>query len=350
MKDKKIKIVVDKNEREIRIDKFLVKKIQNISRNQIQKASILGKILVNKKVINKKNYKVKPLDFIEIEIGPLHNDIINLEYKNILEEKMNLNILYEDEDLIVINKPPGVVVHPGYGNKKGTLINGIKYHLKKKQSEINLYRCGLIHRLDKYTSGLLVSAKNESSQKYLSEQFHKKTIKRKYIALIWGNINQEKGVISGFIGRDTNNRKRMTIYKQNKEKNLINKGKFSITHYKVLERFKYITYISCQLETGRTHQIRAHFKYVGHPLFNDSLYGGNKIFFKKKLSKKNRDFFNVCLNILQRQALHAISLSFIHPKNGIFHFSSPIPKDFKIVLSMCRNQFYYYNNVPCNNI
>ncbi|WP_238785311.1 RluA family pseudouridine synthase [Blattabacterium cuenoti] len=214
--------------------------------------------------------------------------------------------------------------------------------------KINLYRCGLIHRLDKYTSGLLVLAKNESSQKYLSEQFHKKTIKRKYIALIWGNLNLEKGVISGFIGRDPNNRKRMTIY-NNKNCN-INKGKLSITHYKVLERFKYITYISCKLETGRTHQIRTHFKYIGHPLFNDSVYGGNKIFFKRKLSKKNIDFFNVCLNILQRQALHAVSISFIHPKNGIFHFSIPIPKDFKIVLSMCRDQFHDYNNVPCNNI
>ncbi|WP_185872135.1 RluA family pseudouridine synthase [Blattabacterium cuenoti] len=329
-----IKIIVNKNQKEIRIDKFLKKKIKNISRNQIQKYATLGNIIVNKKII-KKNYKIKPLDFIEIKISTPTTTILDyLEYKNINAEKINLNIIHEDEDIIVINKPAGMVVHPGFGNETGTLIHGIKYYLNHSNlNNFNLYRCGLVHRLDKDTSGLLVLAKNEYSQNHLLQQFYYKTIQRKYIALIWGNLIQEKGTITGFIGRDPKNRKKMTIFKEDHK----NRGKYSITHYKVLERFKYLTYIICNIKTGKTHQIRAHFKYLGHPLFHDSIYGGNKIFMKKQCSNKKIKFLNNCLKILKRQALHAISLSFIHPKNGKCHFFCPIPKDFKTVLENCRN-------------
>ncbi|QIK16529.1 RluA family pseudouridine synthase [Blattabacterium sp. DPU] len=331
---KKIKIIVDENQKEIRIDKFLKSNIENISRNQIQKLTISGKVLVNQHTV-KKNYKIKPLDFVEIEISNIEI-LDHLEYENIIAEKINLNIIYEDEDVIVVNKPAGMVVHPGFGNEKGTLIHGIKYHFQNKNlNDFNLYRSGLVHRLDKDTSGLLVIAKNEYSKKYLFQQFNSKTIQREYRALIWGNLLEEKGIITGFIGRDPKNRKRMTLFKKNE----YYKGKYSVTHYKVLERFKYLTYVSCNIKTGKTHQIRAHFKYLGHPLFHDSMYGGNKIFMKKKCSNKNIEFFKNCLKLLSRQALHAISLSFIHPKNGKCYFYCPIPEDFKIVLQKCRKIF-----------
>ncbi|WP_185862054.1 RluA family pseudouridine synthase [Blattabacterium cuenoti] len=339
MNKHKYQIFSDKNQKEIRIDKFLKKYIPNISRNQIQKIFFSEKVLVNQCIV-KKNYKIKPLDFVEIEIITTPS-LDHLEYKNIIAEKINLDIIHEDEDVIVVNKPAGMVVHPGFGNKKGTLIHGIKYHLINSNfNNFNLYRGGLVHRLDKDTSGLLVLAKNEYSQKCLFKQFHYRTIKRKYIALIWGNLLEEKGIITGFIGRDPKNRKRMTIFK-NEE---CNKGKHSVTHYKVLERFKHLTYVSCNIKTGKTHQIRAHFKYLGHPLFHDSIYGGNKII-KKKYSNQNIKFLNFCLKILQRQALHAISLSFIHPKNGKCHFYCPIPEDFKIVLQNCRNKFLQQNSM-----
>ncbi|WP_185869523.1 RluA family pseudouridine synthase [Blattabacterium cuenoti] len=323
-----IKLFVKKNQKETRIDKYLKKNIHNFSRNKIQKYIRSGKILVNKHII-KKNYKIKPLDLIELEIY-MSSILDPLEYNNVVAEKMDINIIYEDEDIIVVNKPAGMVVHPGFGNENGTLINGIKYHFLNSKFT-KLYRLGLIHRLDKDTSGLLVLAKNEYSQKYLLKQFYSKTIIRKYIALVWGNLPKKKGIITGFIGRDPNNRKRMTIFNEVK-----NKAKYSITHYKVLERFKYLTYVSCNLKTGKTHQIRAHFKYLGHPLFCDFTYGGDKIFYRKKCSRKNIEFFNICFKILQRQALHAISLSFIHPKERKCNFLSPIPVDFEKVLEKCR--------------
>ncbi|AWU39151.1 pseudouridylate synthase [Blattabacterium punctulatus CPU2] len=326
---KKFSFLLKKNQKSIRIDKFLMKSIQNISRNQIQKAANLGKILVNKRFV-KKNYQIKPFDFIEIEISYL--PILDLEYKNIIAEKIPLDIIHEDEDIIVVNKKPGMVVHPGIGNENGTLIHGIKYHLKNNNKL--LYRLGLVHRIDKDTSGLLVLAKNEYAQKFLFQQFISKTIKRKYIALVWGDLKNEEGTITGFIGRDPKNRKRMTLFKKD-----FYRGKYSITHYKVLERFKYITYISCNLETGKTHQIRAHFKYLGHPLFNDVIYGGNTIL--KSFSKKKFKFLKICLNILKSQALHAISLSLIHPNNGKYNFTSPIPEDWKKVIQKFREKFSF---------
>ncbi|WP_185876740.1 RluA family pseudouridine synthase [Blattabacterium cuenoti] len=331
-----ITIIAGNNQKEIRIDKFLKEHIKNISRNEIQKHTNSGKILVNKKIV-KKNYKVKPLDFIQAKIfKPPILDF--LKYENINAEKIKINIIHEDEDIIVINKPAGMVVHPGFGNETGTLIHGIKYHfLNSKLNDFNLYRCGLVHRLDKNTSGLLVLAKNEYSQKHLSQQFYSRTIKRKYIALAWGDLLENKGTITGFIGRDPKNRKKMKILEEIYQ----NKGKYSVTEYKVLERFKYVTYVSCKIKTGKTHQIRVHFKHLGHPLFHDSTYGGNKIFMKKKCSNKNIKYLNNCLKILKRQALHAISLSFIHPRKESIkcHFICPIPEEFKKVLEICRNTF-----------
>ncbi|WP_185861183.1 RluA family pseudouridine synthase [Blattabacterium cuenoti] len=332
----KIKIIAKKNQKEIRIDKFIKDNIrQNISRNQIQKLTISGKILVNQHIV-KKNYKIKPLDFVEIEISNIPTIRDHLEYNNIIAEKINLDIIHEDEDIIVVNKPAGMVVHPGFGNYQGTLIHGIKYHFQNSNMKnFHLYRSGLVHRLDKDTSGLLVLAKNEYSKQCLSQQFYYRTIQREYRALIWGNILKEKGIITGFIGRDPKNRKRMTIFRNDE----YHKGKYSITYYKVLERFQYLTYISCNIKTGKTHQIRTHFKYLGHPLFNDSIYGGNQIFMRKKYSNKNIEFLKTFLKILPRQALHAISISFIHPKNKKCYFHSPIPEDFQMVLQKCRKIF-----------
>ncbi|WP_185850906.1 RluA family pseudouridine synthase [Blattabacterium cuenoti] len=332
---KKFQFFAKKNQYSVRIDKFLTQSIQNTSRNIIQKATDLGKVLVNKYPI-KKNYKIKPFDIVEAEI--YYPSILDPEYKNILAEEIYLNIHHEDDDILVINKGEGMVVHPGYGNKSGTLIHGIKYYLKNNDK---LYRFGLVHRIDKGTTGLLVLAKNEYAQKYLLKQFFSKTIKRTYLALVWGDLQKKEGTISGFIGRDPKNRKRMTL----KKKNFPN-GKFSITHYKVLERFKYMTFVSCNLETGKKHQIRVHFKFLGHPLFNDSTYGGNKILMKKKLSNNYRIFFQKCFNFLnsKRHALHAVSLSLIHPKNDKLHlFTCRIPKDLEEILHYLRNN---YNKVP----
>ncbi|WP_185855973.1 RluA family pseudouridine synthase [Blattabacterium cuenoti] len=331
------KFLADKDQKPIRIDKFLIQAIPNISRNQIQKSTRLGKISVNERIIKKNNYKIKPLDSIIIETIPTSIFFLDEEYKNIIEEKIPLDILHEDKDVLVVNKPAGMVVHPGFGHEKGTLIHGIKYHLKKNSNQNRFPpRLGLIHRIDKDTSGLLLLAKNEHSQKWLLQQFFHKTIKRKYIALVWGDLQKKEGSITGFIGRDPKNRKRMILF----QNPFPYKGKYSITHYKILERYPNITYISCNIETGKTHQIRAHFKYLGHPLFNDSTYGGDQILMKKKLSKKNIEFFNMCLKILKRQALHAISLSFIHPRNKRkYNFTCPIPEDFKNVLLKCRDKF-----------
>ncbi|AER40777.1 MAG: RluA family pseudouridine synthase [Flavobacteriales bacterium] len=332
---KKFSFSAEKHQKSIRIDKFLRQYIQNVSRNKIQKAVYSGKILVNQRIIKKKNYKIKPFDFIEAEIYSYSTPIVvvDSEYRNIIAERIPLNIIHEDEDILVINKPAGMVVHPGFGNEKGTLIHGVKYHLKNNKE---LYRLGLVHRIDKDTSGLLVLAKNEQAQKCLFQQFISKTIKRKYIALVWGNLQKEKGTITGFIGRDPKNRKRMTVLKKD-----FDRGKYSITHYKVLERFKYLTYVSCNLETGKKHQIRAHFKYLGHPLFNDFTYGGNKIIMKKNISRKHIEILKKCLNILKQQALHAISISFIHPSNRKCHFTCPIPKDWKKLIQECREKFLY---------
>ncbi|WP_185864942.1 RluA family pseudouridine synthase [Blattabacterium cuenoti] len=317
-----------KDKKIIRIDKFIQKKLTKFSRNQIQKYIKLGKITVNNSV-KKNNYKLKKFDSIIIK------DIQNIkkeeDLKKITAEKINFNIIYEDNDILIINKPSGMVVHPGYGNKNGTLIHGIKYYLISNFH--NLYRGGLIHRLDKNTSGLIIIAKNNFSQNFLIEQFSSRNINKEYLALVWGNLLNDRGTISGFIKRDPNNRIRMI----NHDKNF---GKYSITTYKVLKRFKYLTYISCKPHTGRTHQIRVHFKYLGHPLFSDPLYNGKKIFFIKKISNKDKLLLKYCMQILQRQALHARYISFIHPRNHEkYSFLCPIPKDFNKVIQICKKNF-----------
>ncbi|WP_185882852.1 RluA family pseudouridine synthase [Blattabacterium cuenoti] len=327
---KKIQIIVNEHlDKPMRIDKFLSLKIQNMTRNQIQKYSKIQNILVNDNPV-KNNYKVKFLDCIKFQfyIHSLKNTY--LDYNNISEEKIKIKIVYEDKYVLVIDKPAGIVVHPGVGNEKGTLIQGIKYHCHYDLG--NMYRGGIVHRLDKNTSGLLVFAKNKFSQEYLLHQFQNKTIQREYVALVWGILKKKKGEITGFIGRNSKNRKKMSLFREKSN----NHKKYSITKYQILERFKYLTFVSCQLKTGRTHQIRVHFKYIGHPVFQDPVYGGVKTYMIKKLSNKYVLLFNDCMKILKRQALHAISLSFIHPFNGKCHFFSPIPKDFQKILEKCR--------------
>ncbi|WP_185868434.1 RluA family pseudouridine synthase [Blattabacterium cuenoti] len=329
-----MRIITDKNQHSIRIDKFLMNKLQNISRNQIQKFLKYGNIYVNNQII-KKNYKIKPFDSIECKFFSSIKNVLELEQKNLHEKIMNnMNIIfYEDKDIIIVNKPSNMVVHPGCGNEKNTLIH---YMIQHHPYLSRLDRFGLIHRLDKNTTGLLVFAKNIDTQKFLKKQFQLKIIRRKYIALVWGDLKNEKGHIKGFIGRNPKNRKKMMVFPDNKE--MKKNKKYSVTHYKVLERFKdlYLTCVSCELETGRTHQIRAHFKHLGNPIFGDEDYGGRKIFMKKRYKKKYIKFFDDCLNLLKRQALHAISLHLIHPKYGKCFFSCPIPNDFDYVIQQCQ--------------
>ena len=259
-----LRIAVDKGQAPLRIDKFLMNRVENASRNRIQNAVELGNVLVNDKII-KSSYKVKPLDVISVVLPHPPRDT------EVYPENIPLDIIYEDNDVLVINKPAGMVVHPGYNNYTGTLVNGLVYHFQQLPTlPGNDGRPGLVHRIDKDTSGLLLISKNERSMTWLAKQFFEHTITRKYIALAWGDIETD-GTVTGYIGRSVNDRRVMSIYDDPE------KGKWSVTHYKVLERMNYVTLIECQLETGRTHQIRAHMKHIGHPLFSDAAYGGDKI-------------------------------------------------------------------------
>ncbi len=308
-------IKVDGNQEPLRIDKFLLSFRQNSSRNKISEACKAGNIVVNGKPV-KQNYKVKPRDEISILLAypPRENVII--------PQDIPINIVYEDNDLIVVDKDAGMVVHPGHGNWDGTLINALAFHFAKDSNyNSDLDRVGLVHRIDKDTSGLLVIAKTEFALSFLAKQFFDRTTRRLYWAFVWGNVKDDTGTVTGHIGRHPKNRMQMFTYEDGSH------GKHAVTHYKVLERFRYMTWIECKLETGRTHQIRAHMKHIGHTLFNDERYEGNVILRGVNLPKYKQFVQNV-FEVLPRHALHAHTLGFIHPTTKEeMYFESPMPKD-----------------------
>jgi 23S rRNA pseudouridine1911/1915/1917 synthase len=308
----------------LRIDKFLSDRVENASRTRIQNAANAGNILVNNKAV-KPNYKIKPGDIVQVVLPTPPRDI------ELIPENIPLNIIYEDDDVLVVNKEPGMVVHPAYGNYTGTLVNALMWHFK----DLPLFnsgesRPGLVHRLDKNTSGILVIAKNEFALNRLSKQFFDRTTDRRYNALIWGTPDPLEGTITGNVGRSVKDRKVMQVFKDETE------GKSAITHYKVLEDLGYISLIECKLETGRTHQIRVHFSHIKHPLFNDEEYGGNQIL-KGTTFTKYQQFIRNCFKILPRQALHAKSLAFNHPVTGKrLSFDSNLPDDMVQVIEKWR--------------
>ena len=317
-------IVVDRGQEAMRLDRFLQLRLENISRTKIQAATKADCILVNGKAA-KANYKVKPLDQISILLPePPH------EFE-LIPENVPFHIVYEDEDLMVIDKQPGLVVHPGHGNYTGTLLNALVYYFQGKTGKDgNPITPYLVHRIDKDTSGLLLIAKNEESQVQLAKQFFQHTIERKYNALVWGDFKEDSGTVTGNLARSLKDRRIMAVYEDP------DKGKHAVTHYRVLERFGYVTLIECVLETGRTHQIRAHMKHIGHPLFNDEAYGGNLIL-KGTTFSKYRQFIENQFSLLPRQALHALILGFEHPTtHQHLHFESPLPDDLTAVLTRWR--------------
>ena len=316
---------VDKGQAPLRIDKYLMNFVENATRTKIQAAAKNGSIKVNGFAV-KSNYKVKPLDDIRVLFEyPPHENLL-------VAENIDLDIVYEDDDLVVVNKPAGMVVHPGHGNYSGTLINALIYHfenLPKNSSN----RPGLVHRLDKDTSGLLVIAKNDESMVHLSNQFAEKTSKREYIAMVWGNVKDDSGKIDNYIGRNPKNRLQNIVLDDDKIEN----GKRAITNYEVLSRLNYVSLVKCTLETGRTHQIRVHMKHIGHTLFNDERYGGDSIL-KGTTFTKYKQFVENCFKLLPRQALHAKTLGFTHPKTGKFmQFDSEIPDDFQSCIEKWEN-------------
>jgi 23S rRNA pseudouridine1911/1915/1917 synthase len=314
---------VPKGQAFLRIDKYLMLMVPNATRNKIQNAATNGDIYVNDIPV-KSNYKVKPFDVIRILLAhpPFENRVD--------PEDIPLDIVYEDDALLLINKPPNFVVHPGHGNYTGTLVNALAFHFQNLPLNSS-DRPGLVHRIDKDTSGLLVVAKTEAAMTHLAKQFEDKTSEREYIALVWGNVKEEEGTITGNIARDVKDRMQMAVFDDPEV------GKHAVTHYKVLERFGYVTLISCKLETGRTHQIRVHMKHIGHPLFNDERYGGNLIL-KGTTFTKYKQFIDNCFKTLPRQALHAKTLGFIHPTTGLMmRFDTEIPKDMADCIEKWRN-------------
>lgn len=309
------RVVVDKGQTQIRVDKFLSDRMVNASRNRIQKAAEAGCVLANGSPV-KSNYKVKPEDVITLMMNRPRYD------NDIIPEDIPLDIVYEDESLMVINKPAGLVVHPGHGNYHGTLVNAIAWHLRDNPDyDANDPQVGLVHRIDKNTSGLLVVAKTPDAKTNLGIQFLKRTTRRKYQALVWGVVEEGEGTIEGNLARHPKNRLQMAVFDDPEI------GKHAITHYRVLERIGYVTLVECVLETGRTHQIRVHMKHIGHTLFNDERYGGNEVL-KGTHFSKYKQFVNNCFGICPRQALHAMTLGFTHPVTGKeMDFTTPIPQD-----------------------
>lgn len=316
------RIVVDKGQEPLRVDKYMFERLKHSSRNRIQKAADAGFVHVNDQPV-KSNYKVRPLDVITLMLdAPQHDHTIEAE-------DIPLDIVYEDADLMVVNKAPGMVVHPGAGNFHGTLINAVAWHLKDLRSfDANDPAVGLVHRIDKDTSGLLVIAKTPVAKTKLGLQFFNKTTHRSYNALVWGNFNEDEGRIEGNIGRDPRDRLRMNVFPPDSEI-----GKSAVTHYRILERFGYVTLVECILETGRTHQIRAHMKHIGHPLFGDERYGGTEIL-RGQRSSTYKAFIQNCFKACNRQALHAKTLGFVHPTTGRqMDFTSDLPNDMQQLIN-----------------
>jgi 23S rRNA pseudouridine1911/1915/1917 synthase len=314
---------VDGNQDPLRIDKYLMIFRKNATRNKISQACRAGNVVVNGNSV-KQNYRVKPGDEISIFLAhpPRENTIV--------PQDIPLNIVYEDADVLVIDKNPGMVVHPGHGNWDGTMINALAFHLEKNKEKSDLDRVGLVHRIDKDTSGLVIVAKNEYALSHLAKQFFDRKTKRLYWAFVWGNIAEDEGTITGNIGRHIKNRLQMSVYEDESQ------GKHAVTHYKVIERLRYITWVECKLETGRTHQIRAHFKHIGHTLFNDERYGGN-VALKGQNLPKYKQFIHNAFQILPRQALHAHSLGFTHPTTKKeMYFTSEMPKDMEDAIKKWR--------------
>ena len=318
----------------LRVDKFLMNFVENATRNKIQLAAKAGNVWVNDIPV-KSNYKVKPRDIVRVVLAhPPHENLL-------VAEDIPLDIVYEDDVLMVVNKPAGMVVHPGHGNYQGTLVNALIHHVENLPNNSN-ERPGLVHRIDKDTSGLLLVAKTEFAMAHLAKQFFEKTTDRLYYALVWGNVEEEKGTIEGHIGRHIKNRLQMSVFPEGEL------GKPAITHYEVIERFTYVTLVKCKLETGRTHQIRAHMKFIGHTLFNDARYGGDQVLKGTTFSKYKR-FVENCFEICPRQALHAKTLGFQHPISGEYmSFDSEIPEDMTQVLARWRN--YAENSTEIDNI
>ena len=319
---------VEKGQQPLRIDKYLMNFVENATRNKIQAAAKDGSIRVNELVV-KSNYKVKPLDQIRVLFEhPPHENLL-------VPEDIPIDVVYEDDDLLVVNKAPGMVVHPGHGNYSGTLINALLFHFDNLPNNSS-NRPGLVHRIDKDTSGLLVVAKTEKAMAHLSAQFKAKTSEREYVALVWGNVELEEGTIESNIGRHPKNRLQNTVYFGDEA----DKGKPAITHYKVLQRLGYVTLLACRLETGRTHQIRVHMKHIGHTLFNDERYGGERIL-KGTTFTKYKQFVDNCFKTLPRQALHAKTLGFVHPTTGkTMSFTTEIPQD----MQNCIEKWQTYSN------
>ncbi len=321
---------IPKGQEFLRIDKYLMHMLPNSTRNKIQNAATNGNIYVNDVPV-KSNYKVKPFDVVRILLShpPFENRVD--------PENIPINIVYEDDTLLLVNKEPGMVVHPGHGNYTGTLVNALAYHFENlplNSSE----RPGLVHRIDKDTSGLLVIAKTEAAMTHLAKQFEAKTSEREYIALVWGNVKEDEGTIEGNIARHVKDRMQMAVFADDEI------GKPAVTHYKVLERFGYVTLISCQLETGRTHQIRVHLKHIGHTLFNDERYGGHLIL-KGTTFTKYKQFIDNCFKTLPRQALHAKTLGVVHPTTGeLMRFDTDLPQDMQDVIEKWRNYSKSHNN------
>lgn len=316
--------VVDEGQEPLRVDKFLVNRIEKATRNKLQEAIERKQVIVNEKAV-KSNYKVKPGDDIVVLVDKEPNEL------EVLPEDVPLDVVYEDDDLMIVNKKPGMVVHPGYGNYSGTLLNALAFRLDDKATHIG-NRPWLVHRIDKNTSGLLVIAKNDEAMAFLAEQFKNHTIERTYQALVWGVVEEDEGTISSIIGRDQYDRKRFVVLDNDSDR-----GKHAITHYKVLERFVYTTLLECKLETGRTHQIRVHLKHLGHPLFADDFYGGNRIL-KGVVFSKYKQFVENCFNTMPRQGLHAKSLGFVHPRSKEWmQFDSELYPDMQKVVEKWRN-------------